>query len=299
MTTKPNEQATPRGGTYIAGYDRYPTGPAARHAGHRHGARRPTSATCSTGATTGPVDWSTFGGYDIAATHGRRLRRQRPDAAPSATPQAADQLAVATYNVENLDPSDPQTQVRPARRRASSPTSRRPDIVAVEEIQDNSGATDDGVVAADQTLTKLTAAIAAAGGPAYQWAADRPGQRPGRWPARRQHPVVFLYNPARVTFVRQARRRLRRPRSRCRTGADGTAELSASPGRVDPTNDGLDRRSRKPLAGEFVFHGKKVIVVANHFNSKGGDQSADGRFQPPNRSRRSSAPSRRPCSTAS
>ena len=33
-----------------------------------------------------------------------------------------------------------------------------------------------------------------------------------------------------------------------------------------------------------MFQGRKVIVVANHFNSKGGDQSADGRFQPPNRS---------------
>ena len=32
-----------------------------------------------------------------------------------------------------------------------------------------------------------------------------------------------------------------------------------------------------------MFQGRKVIVVANHFNSKGGDQSADGRFQPPNR----------------
>jgi predicted extracellular nuclease len=39
--------------------------------------------------------------------------------------------------------------------------------------------------------------------------------------------------------------------------------------------------SRKPLAGEFRFRGRQVIVVANHFNSKGGDQNADGRFQFP------------------
>ena len=67
------------------------------------------------------------------------------------------------------------------------------------------------------------------------------------------------------------------------TGADGTAALSLNPGRVDPTNAAWTS-SRKPLAAEFVFQGRKVIVVANHFNSKGGDQSADGRFQPPNRS---------------
>jgi hypothetical protein len=39
--------------------------------------------------------------------------------------------------------------------------------------------------------------------------------------------------------------------------------------------------SRKPLAGMFTFRGKRVIVIANHFDSKGGDQNADGRFQYP------------------
>ena len=39
--------------------------------------------------------------------------------------------------------------------------------------------------------------------------------------------------------------------------------------------------SRKPLAGEFRFRGRPVFVIANHFNSKGGDQNADGRFQFP------------------
>lgn len=39
--------------------------------------------------------------------------------------------------------------------------------------------------------------------------------------------------------------------------------------------------SRKPLVGQFRFRGKNVFVIANHFNSKGGDQNADGRFQYP------------------
>jgi hypothetical protein len=36
--------------------------------------------------------------------------------------------------------------------------------------------------------------------------------------------------------------------------------------------------------GRIRFGGKKVIVIGNHFNSKGGDQNADGRYQPPTRS---------------
>src|SRR5204863_10011499 len=58
--------------------------------------------------------------------------------------------------------------------------------------------------------------------------------------------------------------------------------LSFSPGRIDPTNSAF-ASSRKPLAGEFTFDGHKLFVIANHFNSKGGDQPLYGRFQPPTR----------------
>ena len=60
----------------------------------------------------------------------------------------------------------------------------------------------------------------------------------------------------------------------------GVPELSASPGRLDPTNAAFNT-SRKPLAGEFLFNGDRLFVIANHFNSKGGDQPLFGHFQPP------------------
>ena len=67
------------------------------------------------------------------------------------------------------------------------------------------------------------------------------------------------------------------------TSDHGKAHLTISPGRVDPANEAWTT-SRKPLAGEFVFKGRTVFVIANHFNSKGGDQPTHGRFQPPTRS---------------
>ena len=138
------------------------------------------------------------------------------------------------------------------------------------------------MVAADHTLTKLTDATRAAGGPAYRWAAidpvnDHDGGQPGG-----NIRSVFLYNPDRVTLAPGTPGGSLDPVG-VTTAADGTAALTLNPGRVDPTNSAWTS-SRKPLAGEFVFQGRTVIVVANHFNSKGGDQSADGRFQPPNRS---------------
>jgi len=279
VTTKPAELVTPRGGTYIAGYDQPPTGRlfVSAIAGT---VPRANVGDVLSGPTVGPVDWSRFGGYDIAATVlGTYVDNHLTPT--SAAAQADDQLAIATYNVENLAPSDPDSKYARLARGVVDNLAR-PDIITVEEIQDNSGATNDGVVAADQTLTKLTVAIVAAGGPSYSWSQIDPvdGQDGGQPGGNIR--VVFLYNPARVTFVSK-------PGGDSTTavtvsaGTDGTAELSVSPGRVDPANAAW-ATSRKPLAGEFVFQGKKVIVVANHFNSKGGDQSADGRFQPPTRS---------------
>lgn len=60
-------------------------------------------------------------------------------------------------------------------------------------------------------------------------------------------------------------------------------KLSASPGRIDPTN-GAWTSSRKPLVGQFSYKGQKLFVIANHFNSKGGDDPLFGRFQQPLRS---------------
>ena len=279
VTTKPAQQPTPRGGTYIPGYDSMPSGRVLV---------APANGTVPaanvgdvlTGPTVGPVDWSTFGGYDIVAT---TVGGDQDNGltATSATPQTTGQLAIATYNVENLAPSDPASKYA-ALAQGVTQNLASPDIISVEEIQDNSGGTDDGVVAADQTLSKFTAAIAAAGGPAYQWTEidpinDQDGGQPGG-----NIRVVFLYNPARVSLDAA-------PGGSPTTAvgvtraADGTAELTQSPGLVDPTNAAWTS-SRKPLAAEFTFQGKNVIVVGNHFASKLGDQNADGRFQPAARS---------------
>ena len=60
------------------------------------------------------------------------------------------------------------------------------------------------------------------------------------------------------------------------------AQLTFSPGRIEPTNEAWDA-SRKPLAGEFRYRGKTLFLVANHFASKGGDAALFGRFQEPYR----------------
>ena len=141
-----------------------------------------------------------------------------------------------------------------------------PDIIAVEEVQDNTGAADDGTVAADQTLTRLTAAISAAGGPFYQWREidpvnDKDGGQPGG-----NIRVVFLFNPARVTFDDRGSSSVDRSTTATTvTKAHGQPDLTLSPGRIDPASDAWTS-SRKPLVGEFTFHGQNVFVIGNHFD---------------------------------
>ncbi|MGW4700389.1 endonuclease/exonuclease/phosphatase family protein [Streptomyces sp. NPDC004285] len=232
-----------------------------------------------TGTTEGPLDFNQFGGYTLTArTLGtvvdRGLERETTDK------QHKNELAVATYNVENLDPTDPQEKFD-ALAKAVVENLASPDVVALEEIQDNNGAKNDGTVAADVTVKKFTDAIVAAGGPAYAWRSIDPengkdGGEPGG--NIRQ---VFLFNPERVSFTD-------RPggdatTATAVTGSKGRAALTLSPGRVDPANAAWEA-SRKPLAGEFVFRGRTVFVIANHFGSKGGDESIVSHHQPPTRS---------------
>ena len=278
VTVKPHEHRTQRGGTLYGSYDAQNTGRLQiQSLGATADFPKANVGDTLTGTTAGPLDFNQFGGYTLVANSLGTLKSgglQRE----TTQKQSRGELAVATYNVENLDPSDKTFDAHAA---AIVNNLQSPDIVSLEEIQDNNGATDDGTVAADATVNKLIDAIVAAGGPKYDWRSinpvnDQDGGEPGG--NIRQ---VLLFNPERVSFVDRA-------------GGDSTtavgvtkvhgqAQLTASPGRIDPANEAW-KSSRKPLAGEFVFRGRTVFVIANHLNSKGGDQGLTSQYQPPTRS---------------
>ncbi len=192
-----------------------------------------------------------------------------------------DELAFGSMNVENLDPGDPPATIA-ALANILVTNMKSPDIVAVEEVQDNNGAAAGGQ---DASLTYATfiAAIQAAGGPTYGFRQidPAPGNQDGGEPNGNIR-VGFLFRTDRgLSFVDRPGGDATTPVSVVDT--PGGAQLSISPGRIDPNNAAFNN-SRKPLAGEFKWKGKTVIAVANHFNSKGGDDPLFGRVQPPVRS---------------
>ncbi|MFG2141957.1 endonuclease/exonuclease/phosphatase family protein [Streptomyces sp. NPDC048650] len=285
VTAEPDHNRTPRGGTRYGSYAD-PNGGRVKVQSLLPLAEHPFPKADVgdelTGTTTGPLDYDNFGGYSLQATGLGKVTDHGP--APESTrKQKSGELAVATYNVENLSPTTPQAKFDRLAKALVKNLSA-PDVVALEEVQDDNGATDDGTVTAGATLKKLTDAIKAAGGPAYEWRQidpqnDQDGGEPGG-----NIRTVFLFNPARAAFTDVKGGDATTP---VKVVDDhGKAGLSASPGRIAPT-DPAWKTSRKPLVGQFTLKSRpdsRVFVIANHFNSKGGDQGLDSRYQPPARS---------------
>jgi uncharacterized protein len=138
------------------------------------------------------------------------------------------------------------------------------------------------VVAADATAAQLIAAIASAGGPVYSYRDIPPadGQDGGQEGGNIR--VGFLFRTDRgLAFVD-------RPGGTATTPVTVQAGpvLSVSPGRIlpdpsDPAHAPAFDRARKPLVGEFTYHGRRLFVVGNHFTSRLGSSALFGRPQPP------------------
>ena len=229
------------------------------------------------GPHVGIMDWA-FGEYRIQLRSQPVVGSTGVSVRESAVAAGTDKVSIATFNVENLAGNEPDAKYNTLAGMIVNNLAA-PDIVSLEEIQDNNGATNDSVVDANVTLDRLVAAIAAAGGPAYSYRQinpvdDQDGGQPGG-----NIRVGFIFRTDRgLAFVD-------------RPGGDSTTpvavvagpngrELSASPGRVAPGEPAWNA-SRKPLAAEFTYNGHKLFVITNHFNSKGGDQGLFGPQQPP------------------
>ena len=233
-------------------------------------------------AAVGVLDYS-FGNYRLELT--QALTRVNSGLAKESTPAPGPgQLAVATFNVENLDPGDPQSKFDGLAQTIVTNLAS-PGIIATEEVQDNDGATNSTVVDATQTWNKLVSAITAAGGPSYAFAQINPvddadGGEPGG-----NIRVGLLYRTGIGLSLAPGT-----------PGGSTTAvaavasgnpadpvNLSVNPGRINPTSSAFNA-SRKPLVAKFSFNGTPLFVIANHWNSKGGDDPLYGWRQPPQRS---------------
>jgi predicted extracellular nuclease len=129
---------------------------------------------------------------------------------------------------------------------------KSPDVIALQEIQDNSGEVDDGTTDATLTLQALVDAISAAGGPYYNFFDVAPADGSSGGIPGGNIRNAFLYNPDRVKLV-----------DFVSLTPDVLGELGVSnPNAFDGTRD--------PLLGTFKFRGKEFKVINNHLTSRFG-----------------------------
>jgi 2',3'-cyclic-nucleotide 2'-phosphodiesterase (5'-nucleotidase family)/endonuclease/exonuclease/phosphatase family metal-dependent hydrolase len=222
------------------------------------------------GNLTGVVDYA-FGDYRVLVTEPVQATPGGLQREVTNLIGTADKLTIASYNVENLNP----TELNPGGLERFGVLAnqiinnlRSPDIIGLQEIQDNNGPSRpdqilDGVVEADLTYQTLIDAITDAGGPTYQFLNIDPiNGRSGGAPGANIR-VGYLYNPNRVSFV------------------EGSLRAITDPNAISD-NDGAFNNSRKPLVATFTFNGQEVTVINNHLSSRRGGNGLFGNVQPPN-----------------
>ena len=228
-----------------------------------------------TKALTGVVNYG-FGNYKVYADLGdvedALVQTEMPNT-ETTIKKDEDKLSVATYNVENFSANVGETSETKATKIAETfvKDMNEPDIIGIVEIMSNQGS-DSKTAEASESYQRLIDKIVEAGGPIYEFAnIDPEYNKDGGKPSGNIR-VGFLYNPKRVSMIDKDKGGS--------TDAVGyeNGELTLNPGRVSPTDF---PGTRKPLAAEFEFKGDSVVVIANHLNSKRGDQGFFGQNQPP------------------
>ncbi|GAB4371730.1 MAG: hypothetical protein Kow00121_13510 [Elainellaceae cyanobacterium] len=230
------------------------------------------------GDVTGVVGYS-FGNFEVNVTEPFTASESELEPEVTELTGSENQLTVASYNVLNLDPKvedptlteggedDVDDDLGNGQFEAIAAqivnNLKLPDVIGLQEIQDNNGAEITDVTAANETLQRLVDKIAELSGVNYEFI-DNPfigNETSGGQPGGNIR-NAFLYNPDRVSFVEDLLRTVTDPEDQ----------------QTNPENPFYE--SRLPLAATFTFNGEAVTVVSNHFSSKGGSAPLFGQIQP-------------------
>ena len=211
VTVKPRENANRRGGTVYGSYTSQNTGRLQiQSLGAVADFPKANVGDVLKGTTAGPLDYNQFGGYTLVANQLGTLKQGGLER-ETTRKQARGELAVATYNVENLDPSDATFADARGRDRAQPPVARHrvPGGDPGQQRRDerrHGRRRPDGAEADRRDR--------GGGRPGVRLALHRPGEPRGRRRARRQHPPGLPVQP-RAGLLHRPRGRRRHDRRRC------------------------------------------------------------------------------------
>jgi predicted extracellular nuclease len=231
------------------------------------------------GDVTGVVGYS-FGNFEVNALSSFSITPAGLGRETTSLVGEKTQVTVASYNVLNLSPLPDDDDQRATLASHIANNLAGPDVIALQEIQDNNGDIDDcedvhseefcedlaetgdGVVDATETLKALADAIEAAGGPAYAFFNVDPVEGTSGGVPLGNIRNAYLYNPDRVKLV-----------DFVSLTPDVLTELGVS-------NPDAFFGTRNPLLATFKFSGKEFSVINNHLSSRFGSTPVFGGPQP-------------------
>jgi predicted extracellular nuclease len=203
------------------------------------------------------------------------------DPAPSPYTAATDpcSIIIGDYNVENMGPDVPHLPKIAAHIVEYLKT---PDLIFLQEIQDDSGKVNDGTVSANVTLQSLVDAINAAGATFEYAFVDIPpvdGQD-GGMPGGNIR-TAYLYNPHKISLVPGSPHGGSMDSTKVVIDSAGELGLEYNPGRLDPSNAAWNM-SRKPLVANWqTISGERFFTINVHYSSKSGSSPVHGDARPP------------------
>ncbi len=213
------------------------------------------------GDVTGVVGYS-FGNFEVNAT-------QQVSVTPGGLARESTDLvgtkydiAVASYNVLNLSPLTSDENQRATLADQITNNLGSPDIIALQEIQDNNGTEDDGTIDASETLQALVDAISDAGGSDYTFFDVAPADGSSGGVPGGNLRNAYIYNADRVKLV---------------------SYVSLTPGVLESfgvSDSNAFDGTRDPLLATFKFRGKEFTIINNHLTSRFGSTPVFGGPQP-------------------
>lgn len=204
-------------------------------------------------SVTGVVNYA-FENYEVIVTEAVTTTKDVTlERETTALEGNANDLSIATYNLENLDASDNKFDILA---NDIVYNLRGPDIIAVQEIQDADGAGSGSNLSGAVTAQGLIDAIYAESGMRYAYveiAPTSPGSTGGEGGGNIRN--GYLYNIDRVDYV------------------EGSAEL---------IDGAAYSGTRRPLVAQFAFAGQTITTINVHLTSRLGSDPLWGDNQPAN-----------------
>jgi uncharacterized protein len=183
-------------------------------------------------------------------------------------------LTIVTYNLENLSPQDESRRFVEIGKQIVK-ILQSPDVLVLNEIMDNSGSVDDGVVDSDQTIEKLVNSIIKAGGPTYSYSNTNPNNNQDGGIEGGNIRTILLFRSDNGISLENEYHKINGIKFQ-----DGLFSIEQNPslvGEFSATFNG----TRKPRIWLLNKNGQQFFVVGVHLTSQGADSPEWGNQQPP------------------